>query len=94
MIRTIHRQRTDRGGGHGEGRREPGGSGEDSILGTVGKSLGSCGWLPGLLTWGLSLEKMSLPTKPYSLGPKRAERGPGCPRSFFLPHFPASELQE
>lgn len=94
VIRAIHRQRADWGGGHREGGgeeegREAGGPGEDSVLGTVGKSLGSCGWLPGLLTWGLPLVKMSLPTKPHTPGPKRAERGPGCPRSFFLPHFPA-----
>ena len=66
-IRAPHRERTDGGGGHGEvggqkGGREAGGRGEDGVLGTVGKTLGSCGWLPGLPTWGLSLIKLSLPT--------------------------------
>lgn len=61
------------GQGRGEGRKEGGGGaggpGEDNVLGTRRKSLGSCGRLPGLLTWGLSLVKMSLPTKPPKILP-------------------------
>lgn len=70
-------------GGRVEGPRECLSLGESSLH-TGRKDLGFCGSLPRLLTWGLSLVKMSLPRQHPHAFLCAPSRSPWCPRPFFL----------